>query len=1023
MERPLKRQLDKHARDMSLYLRVMYYVSGVSLLTDEMTRYHYFLQLKNDVIEGRICCDVDQAVLLASYSMQAEFGNHDPERHTAEYLKDFALFPKHFTDTIQLESMTEAVICHHASLVGLAQGTAEEYYILATQQLDGYGQETFLAKDENGSEVIIGITLTGIAVGYENTQTSSFYRWKEITNVVNHKRYFGIECQVSDDTVQFQFRDVESAKYVWRMCVYQHTFFMQNEQATDLGNTAQIVRSLFTQAVPPQSAIFSGSGEELEREHGGRNDRRVKRAQSTSCLDLASPSDVNKLRALLPTYRPAPDYETAVQQKYQNQMNNSVSAMYSSQPEIHTAQLHEGLQFKNIVRPFGHFPDVTNVYSDDSQQPLIKTVNHPLSSLHPYRGRGTLDENGLVSGVELLQLYKPPPPYPTTQTRPSSNSTPDLASQTLGQHSVINAQVSGSSPDLVSSRNLHQHYAGALLPNPEAHRTYTNLAAVLGSHQRLEELQRRMGNRSIAYYLQHSATPVLHQTVPYTSVTNLKFFPNNKGLAQVSEPIYENVPLPWVMPGKRETNSPDQRLRSSEPNLPISPEPRIHTSASKARKAVLETNNNISSSQHVAHVATVPSVEPMIPHSTAVNSHVASTVLSSVNQSSNSLNQFLQSEDRNELAPEQYSHNLSTDLSFLSGSGSMEERTEKGRKMWSGLVGSKKSEPPSLLNKKATGNKNVASDLRWSMDLRWLPASFGIYPATSKEPMCRALEKALGDDNQLFFEFEKIPKVKYDADFTTALLSENVHRNRYPDILPYDENRIRLSPSKENKLGYVNASHITASVGNQQRFYIAAQSPLLTTVSNFWQMVWEMDVYLIIQLNSSANENTVKYYPLVPEKPLLAGDFEIQKQFSQESGHCITTRLRVHEAGASRRARGVWHLEYTDWADQGCPNNVAHFLGFLEELSSVREHTITELPAGLNCNPPVLVHCNNGVGRTGVTILCDLLLYTLDHNQEIDIARTIFILRHQRMLMVQTAAQYRFVHSLLLFYSKNSRLI
>ncbi|CAH0384725.1 unnamed protein product [Bemisia tabaci] len=98
--------------------------------------------------------------------------------------------------------------------------------------------------------------------------------------------------------------------------------------------------------------------------------------------------------------------------------------------------------------------------------------------------------------------------------------------------------------------------------------------------------------------------------------------------------------------------------------------------------------------------------------------------------------------------------------------------------------------------------------------------------------------------------------------------------NGYPDILPYDENRIRLSPSKENKLGYVNASHITASVGNQQRFYIAAQSPLLTTVSNFWQMVWEMDVYLIIQLNSSANENTVKYYPLVPEKPLLAGDMQ-----------------------------------------------------------------------------------------------------------------------------------------------------
>lgn len=83
----------------------------------------------------------------------------------------------------------------------------------------------------------------------------------------------------------------------------------------------------------------------------------------------------------------------------------------------------------------------------------------------------------------------------------------------------------------------------------------------------------------------------------------------------------------------------------------------------------------------------------------------------------------------------------------------------------------------------------------------------------------------------------------------------------------------------------------------------------------------------------------------------------------------------------SRRYRAIWHLHYTDWGDQGCPHSVAHYLGFLEELRSVRQHTLDDIPPGHNKNPPVLVHCTAGVGRTGLTILSDLLLYTLDHNQ------------------------------------------
>lgn len=73
---------------------------------------------------------------------------------------------------------------------------------------------------------------------------------------------------------------------------------------------------------------------------------------------------------------------------------------------------------------------------------------------------------------------------------------------------------------------------------------------------------------------------------------------------------------------------------------------------------------------------------------------------------------------------------------------------------------------------------------------------------------CQLLERKLAD-SQLFYEFEKIPKKKPNPDFTTALHPDNISKNRYKDVLPYEENRVRLTPTKDNKMGYVNASHIT----------------------------------------------------------------------------------------------------------------------------------------------------------------------------------------------------------------------
>ncbi|KAL0275461.1 UNVERIFIED_CONTAM: hypothetical protein PYX00_003298 [Menopon gallinae] len=920
----------------------------------------------------------------------AEFGNHDMERHTAEYLKDFVIFPQHLMENTHL-SLYEAVVQQHAALAGLPQAVAEERYILMVQQLDGYGQETFFAKDDHRNEAVVGVSLTGIIVGYENNSNYKFFQWKDISNVINHKKHFGIECQNSEDNVQFEFADPELAKYVWKLCVLQHTFYMQNEQNSDNLSNKTIpekrvntlrsagdfsVNNLFTQT--GESRMVRDSLDELDRgENCWRgnniNPNPAHRAQSASCLDLTAPPDIERLRALLPSYRPAPDYETAIQHKYIRQSaniskSNQVGILYSSQPEIHQSHIHENVGGY-------HYPDVTQVervYVDEEQQRMVK-ANHgpttPAITIHTY-STPDLDnlETSLLARFQLFQLYKAPPPYRDPLTRPNSSSTPDLASQTFAPARTIlnNQQVSGSSPDLVSSRtftpkNISHPYLTHLQPNPEAHRTYTNLAD--------------LGNQNIVYHREVAAQN--RPIAPYRTTVKVS--------KESTEPIYENIPLPW---------SEDLELRSRASSIQSAPE--IISNKKQTEDTEIKQKNNINNA-----IAQQPQPQQQQQQQQQTNQNV-----SQLNSSTNTN----ASMDTN-----------TTDTSFYStekSNTSMETDSSTKTKSWKrwAILGKGKS---NTLQKARPRNSSASREQphRWSTGLPRLP----LPPTVSKETMCQLLERKLAD-SQLFYEFEKIPKKKPNPDFTTALHPDNISKNRYKDVLPYEENRVRLTPTKDNKMGYVNASHITATVGNSQRFYVAAQGPMSNTIDTFWQAVWEADVYLVVRLTSKEEEDCFTYLPSSSDHCLQLGEYQIWKEFSQETGHCLTSRLRVSHTTA-RRSRSIWHLQYTDWGEHGCPASPAHFLGFLEELNSVRLHTIEDIPAGHNRNPPVLVHCNAGVGRTGVTILCDLLLYTLDHNQEVDIPRVVAHLRHQRMLMVQTVAQYRFIYSLLITYLKQSRLI
>lgn len=258
LTRPLKKQLDKHATEVRLYFRLLYFVPNFHFLSDEVSRYHYFCAMKGLVIEGRIACSRDDAILLASFSLQAEFGDYIPERHTVEYLNNFALFPKSMvSNKLARDVLVECAINAYRNLQGVQPNVAEIYYITEAQQRDGYGQEGFPAKDlDNGQEVCLGVCIRGIFVVNTQANTLELFKWEHIANLIHHKKVFTVErnrnsCPANTHRRNYSTYDGEYASCMWRVCVEQHQYYMKGVQSVTDNDlmTADHMASLPIQSV------------------------------------------------------------------------------------------------------------------------------------------------------------------------------------------------------------------------------------------------------------------------------------------------------------------------------------------------------------------------------------------------------------------------------------------------------------------------------------------------------------------------------------------------------------------------------------------------------------------------------------------------------------------------------------------------------------------------------------------------------------------------------------------------------
>ncbi|CAK1556438.1 unnamed protein product [Leptosia nina] len=266
-------------------------------------------------------------------------------------------------------------------------------------------------------------------------------------------------------------------------------------------------------------------------------------------------------------------------------------------------------------------------------------------------------------------------------------------------------------------------------------------------------------------------------------------------------------------------------------------------------------------------------------------------------------------------------------------------------------------------------------------------------------------------------QYETLLRRLPEESIAVAKLPNNLNKNRYRDIAPYDSTRVILKNGPSGD--YINASYINMEIPNSDLVltYIATQGPLASTVGDFWQMVWESESSLIVMLTVLAERGRAKchqYWPKVGTTPLKANSLTVLTNSEQNLGHYVRREMVMKDnSGASRN---VTQLQYTAWPDHGVPEDSTAFINFTRLCSQLRNHravipTVVEEMADEEriLEPPMIVHCSAGVGRTGALILAETALELLATRQPLyplDLVRT---MRTQRPMCIQNASQYKFV--------------
>ncbi|XP_017282437.1 band 4.1-like protein 1 isoform X2 [Kryptolebias marmoratus] len=306
------KEIKKQMRNSSwqFAFAVKFYPPDPSQLTEDITRYYLCLQLRDDILSGRLPCSFVTHALLGSYTIQAELGDYDQDDHGSDYVSDFRFAPN------QTRELEERVMELHRSYKGMTPAEAEINFLENAKKLSMYGVDLHHAKDSEGIEIMLGVCANGLLI-YRDRLRINRFAWPKILKISYKRSNFYIkirpgEYEQFESTIGFKLSNHRAAKRLWKVCIEHHTFFR-----------------LVSPEPPPKGFLVMGS----KFRYSGRTQAQTR--QASALID-----------------RPAPHFERSTSKRYllSRSLDGEFSRPVSSMCENHDILSHRSVSEQRRLR-------------------------------------------------------------------------------------------------------------------------------------------------------------------------------------------------------------------------------------------------------------------------------------------------------------------------------------------------------------------------------------------------------------------------------------------------------------------------------------------------------------------------------------------------------------------------------------------------------------------------------------------------------------------------------------------------